>query len=72
MSRLARILLRLSALDEKIARGEGTDFDLKCVGGLDSALRNGLARLGFKAAQPKRRSLAEILVDLDPRTETPA
>jgi hypothetical protein len=72
ISRLARISLRLTELDEKIAAGRGTDFDVKVCSGCDGALRNGLARLGFKGAEPKHRTLAEILADIDDREEATA
>jgi hypothetical protein len=60
ISRLARIILRLSILDDKIATGQSSDYDLKVCGGLDSALRHGLSRLGFKGTPPKAASLADI------------
>ena len=67
ISRLARILLRLQVIDDKIASGEGTDYDLKVVGGLDSALRNGLGRLGFKATPAKAATLADITAGIAAR-----
>lgn len=60
ITRLSRIILRLSLFDDKIASGLGSDFDLKVIGGLDSALRNGLARLGLKGTATKT-TLADLL-----------
>jgi hypothetical protein len=67
ISRLARIVLRLTILDDKVARGEGTDYDVKVIGGLDSALRNGLSRLGLKSASSERAPIDPHLAALTPR-----
>jgi hypothetical protein len=64
ITRLARIMLRLSLMDEKIANGDASELDVKVIGGLDSALRCGLSRLGLKGSQHAQPSLAEHLAKL--------
>ena len=64
-ARLARVMLRIELLDEKLAQGKATELDVKILGGLSSQFRLMLRDLlGRKAAQHRGPSLAEHLATL--------
>lgn len=56
--RLARGLLRLELLDEKMTSGEWTDHDARTFGGLTNAVRLIARELGLKKAAPAEKPLS--------------
>jgi hypothetical protein len=64
VARLARVMLRLELLDTKIASGEGSEFDIKVVGGLSSQFRLMLREIGLKSVPRAQRSLAEFEAEI--------
>jgi hypothetical protein len=62
--RLARGLLRLELLDERVARGEWTDHDARTFSALSNQVRLLTKELGLKQATEKALpSLTEVLAD---------
>lgn len=60
--RLARGMLRLELLDEKMTSG-WTDHDARTFGGLSNAVRLLARELGLKSASAKTPDLADILAE---------
>jgi len=61
-ARLARVMLRMELLDEKIADGKATELDMKILGGLSSQFRLMLREIGIKpAAQSPNTALLDAL-----------
>jgi len=64
IDRLIRTTAQLDQLDRKILSGEPwTDHDARTHGGLINRQRLILREIGFKAAAPKPRTLADIFPD---------
>jgi hypothetical protein len=59
--RIARAVLRLELLDEKMAAGNWTDGDARTFGGLSNALRLMLRELGLKAVPQTTPSLQDYI-----------
>ncbi len=62
--RLARGMLRLELLDEKMTDGQWTDHDARTFGGLTNAVRLLARELGLRAAPAKKLpDLSDILAE---------
>jgi hypothetical protein len=61
VTRLAKVSLRIELLDAKIANSDGSEFDIKVLGGLSSQFRLMIAQLGMEAAPSAPLSLSEAL-----------
>ncbi len=66
--RIARMMLQLDKLDEKMLSGSWTDHDSRTFGGLSNAVRLALRDLGLKPAEPAPQSTESYILSLAKKT----
>ncbi len=65
--RVAKTMLRLELLDEKLAGAVGTDHDERAYNALSNSVRLGLRELGLRPADPAPQSTQDYILGLAKR-----